>query len=68
MDKKFEKCVNEYIKELENEFMRILQNPKMDKKAKNLATKPLVTKKRILLNTLDALKLVERESQNEKDS
>ena len=68
MDKRFEECVNEYIKELENEFMRILQDPKMDKKAKNLATKPLVTKKKILLNTLDALNLVERESQNEKES
>ena len=68
MNKKFEDCVNEYIKELENEFMRILQDPKMDKKAKNLATKPLVTKKKILLNTLDALNLVERESQNEKES
>jgi len=63
MNKKFENCVKEYINELEEEFMKILQNPKMDKKAKNLATKPLVTKKKILLNTLDALKLVERESQ-----
>jgi hypothetical protein len=62
MNKKFEDCVKEYLKELENEFLRILENPKMDKKAKNLATKPLVTKKKILLNTLDALKLVERES------
>jgi len=62
MDKKFEDCVKEYIKELEKEFLKILENPKMDKKAKNLATKPLVTKKKILLNTLDALKLVEKES------
>ena len=63
MNKKFEDCVKEYLKELENEFLRILENPKMDKKAKNLATKPLVTKKKILLNTLDALKLAERESE-----
>ncbi len=63
MYERFEKCVQEYIKELEDEFLKILENPKMDKKAKNLATKPLVTKKKILLNTLDALKLVERESE-----
>lgn len=62
MDKKFKNCVQEYIKELEEEFMKILSNPKMDKKAKNLATKPLATKKRILLNTLDALELVDKES------
>ena len=67
MNKKFEDCVKEYIKELEDEFLKVLQNPKLDKKAKNLATKPLVTKKKILLNTLDALNLVERE-QNEKNS
>ncbi len=58
---KFELCVNEYIKRLEEEFMRILEDPKMDKRAKNLATKPLVTKKRILLNTIEALKMVDRE-------
>jgi len=63
---KFNECVKEYIKELENEFIKILKNPKMDKKAKNLATKPLVTKKKILLNTLDALNLVDKESKNEK--
>ncbi len=62
MDKKFRECVESYIKELEKEFMKILENPKMDKKAKNLATKPLATKKKILLNTLDALELIEKES------
>ena len=61
--RKIEECIYEYIKELEREFMDIINNPKMDKKAKNLATKPLVSKKRILLNTIDALNLVDKESQ-----
>ncbi len=55
--------MNELLKDLENEFMKILSNPKLDKKQKNLLTKPLVTKKQILLNTLDALNLVDKESE-----
>ncbi|WP_200764086.1 hypothetical protein [Nitrosophilus alvini] len=62
-NRKIEECIYEYIKELEREFMEIINNPKMDKKAKNLATKPLASKKKILLNTIDALNLVDKESQ-----
>ncbi len=63
INKKYEECMNELLKDLENEFMKILSNPKLDKKQKNLLTKPLVTKKQILLNTLDALNLVDKESE-----
>ncbi|WP_187648437.1 hypothetical protein [Nitrosophilus labii] len=63
INKKYEECMNELLKNLENEFMKILSNPKLDKKQKNLLTKPLVTKKQILLNTLDALNLVDKESE-----
>ena len=61
---RYKECMEELLKELEKEFMEVLANPKLDKKAKNLKTKPLVTKKQILLNTLEALELVDR-SQNE---
>jgi len=64
--KEYEACMQRLIKGLEEEFMRIIADPKLDKKEKNLRTKPLVTKKQILLNTLDALKLVQRSSDADK--
>ncbi|BCD68277.1 hypothetical protein [Nitratiruptor sp. YY09-18] len=63
--KEYEECMHKLIKKLEEEFMQIIANPKLDKKEKNLRTKPLVTKKQILLNTLESLKLVERSSNGE---
>ncbi|WP_041354031.1 hypothetical protein [Nitratiruptor sp. SB155-2] len=62
---KYKKCMDELLKDLENEFMQIIANPKLDKKQKNLKTKPLVTKKQILINTLEALELVDRSSHEE---
>ena len=59
---KYRLCLEELLKDLEDEFMEILANPKLDKKQKNLLTKPLVTKKQILKNTLEALELVDRSS------
>ncbi len=53
-------CLNDYIKELEKEVMKILSNPKTDKKTKNLAMKPLTSKKQIIQNTIDALDMVDR--------
>lgn len=58
---KYKECMDRLLKELEDEFMRIIANPKLDKKQKNILTKPLVTKKQILLNTLESLELVERQ-------
>ena len=55
-----EECIKKYIEELEGEVMKILSDPKTDKKTKNLAMKPLVSRKKILQNTLEALELVER--------
>ncbi len=57
--KKYEECMRALIKELEDEFMKIISTPGLDKKDKNILTKPLVTKKQILLNAYDALKLVD---------
>ncbi len=58
--KEYRVCMERLIESLEREFMAILADPKLDKKQKNLRTKPLVTKKQILLNTLEALELVDR--------
>ena len=58
-------CLNEYIDELEKEVMTILSDPNTDKKTKNLAMKPLTSKKKIILNTLDALDLVDRVHEEE---
>ncbi len=60
--KRYEECMQELLKLLEEEFLRIIADPKLDKKEKNLRTKPLVTKKQILLNTLESLQLVDRSS------
>ncbi len=60
--KRYEECMRELLKLLEEEFLRIIADPKLDKKEKNLRTKPLVTKKQILLNTLESLQLVDRSS------
>lgn len=58
-------CLENYIAELEKEVMRILSDPKTDKKRKNLAMKPLTSKKKIILNTIDALELVDRVHEEE---
>lgn len=60
---RYEECMQKLLKELEEEFMAILADPKMDKKQKNLRTKPLVTKKQILLNTLESLQMVDKNSE-----
>jgi len=53
-------CLNEYMKGLETEVMKILSDPKTDKRTKNLAMKPLSSKKQIIKNTIEALELVDR--------
>ncbi|WP_353662480.1 hypothetical protein [Hydrogenimonas sp. SS33] len=60
-----EACLKAYLKELEDEVMRILSDPKTDKKTKNLAMKPLSSKKQIVLNTMDALKMVDKAHEEE---
>jgi len=58
-------CLKGYLEALEKEVMRILSDPKTDKKTKNLAMKPLTSKKKIILNTIDALELVDRVHEEE---
>ncbi|MGM0622836.1 MAG: hypothetical protein ACQESH_02330 [Campylobacterota bacterium] len=60
-----QKKIQECIDELEKEVLQIVQNPKSDKYEKNLLLKPLSSKKKILQNTIDSIKLVE--NQEKKD-
>lgn len=60
-----QKKIQECIDELEKEVLQIVQNPKSDKYEKNLLLKPLSSKKKILQNTIDSIKLVE--DQEKKD-
>ena len=59
-------CLNDYIKELEKEVMAIISDPSTDKRTKNLAMKPLTSKKQIIKNTIDALEMVDRVAEEEK--
>ena len=51
---------NEIIKELEVEVMEVLSNQSLDKKQTNLRMKPLTSTKKILLNALDSIKMVDK--------
>ncbi len=53
-------CLDGYIEQLEKEVMKILSDPKTDKRTKNLAMKPLTSKKQIIKNTIEALDMVDR--------
>ncbi|WP_457597208.1 hypothetical protein [Hydrogenimonas sp.] len=59
-------CLEKYLKSLEEEVMAILSDPSTDKRTKNLAMKPLTAKKRIVLNTLEALEMVDRVNEEER--
>ena len=57
--------LQECIDELEKEVMQIVQNPKSDKYEKNILLKPLSSKKKILQNTIDSIKLVETQAKKD---
>ena len=56
IEQKFE----EIFSELEKEVMDILNNQSLDKKQTNLRLKPLTSTKKILLNALDSIKMVDK--------
>lgn len=60
MNRFCEEKIQECMDELEKEVMQIISNPKTDKYRKNLLLKPLSSKKQILKNTLESLKLVDK--------
>jgi hypothetical protein len=60
MDIKFiEERFEEIFKELEKEVLAIMQNQSLDKKHTNLGIKPLTSTKKILLNALESIKMVD---------
>lgn len=66
MDVEFiEAKINEIIKELEKEVMEIVGDESLDRKQTNLRLKPLATTKKILLNALESIKMVEEKAREE---
>jgi len=62
-----ESKINEIIKELEDEVMQVLGDQSLDKKQTNLRMKPLTSTKKILLNALDSIKMVDKLAKEEMD-
>jgi len=61
MDVNFiEEKINEIISELEKEVMEIVTDETIDKQFTNTHMKPLASTKKILLNALDSIKMVDR--------
>jgi hypothetical protein len=55
-----EKNINEIIASLEEEVMRIVSDDTIDKQYTNTHMKPLASTKKILLNTLESIKMVDK--------
>lgn len=55
-----EEKIDEIVSELEKEVMRIVSDETIDKQFTNTHMKPLVSTKKILLNALESIKMVER--------
>ncbi|SFV64693.1 hypothetical protein MNB_SV-9-95 [hydrothermal vent metagenome] len=66
MEIKFiESKIDEVIKELEKEVMEVLMDESLDKRDTNLRVKPLTSTKKILLNALDSIKMVDELSKKD---
>ena len=55
-----EKNIGEIVDSLEKEVMALLADESIDKQMTNIHMKPLASTKKILLNALDSIKLVEK--------
>jgi hypothetical protein len=55
-----ESKINEIIAELEKEVMEIVTDETIDKQFTNTHMKPLASTKKILLNALDSIQMVDR--------
>jgi len=60
-----EKKIDEVIKELEREVMEVLMDESLDKRDTNLRMKPLTSTKKILINALDSIKMVDELSKKD---
>ncbi len=58
--------INEIIAELEKEVLEIVSDESLDRRETNLRMKPLSATKKILLNALDSIKMVQTVSEEEK--
>jgi len=66
MDIEFiESKVDEIIKELEREVMEVLMDESLDKRDTNLRMKPLSSTKKILLNAVESIKMVDELSKKD---
>ncbi len=55
-----EKNIGEIVDSLEKEVMALLADESIDKQMTNIHMKPLASTKKILLNALDSIKLVDK--------
>ncbi len=55
-----EKNINEIIGSLEQEVMALVTDESIDKQMTNIHMKPLASTKKILLNALESIKMVDR--------
>jgi len=55
-----EKNIREIVDSLETDVMRIVSDDTIDKQYTNIHMKPLASTKKILLNALESIKMVER--------
>jgi hypothetical protein len=59
-----EEKINECIAAFEKEVMQILSDTSLDKYRKNLLIKPLSTKKQILTNAIESMRLVDAQTKD----
>jgi hypothetical protein len=64
MQNSCEQKINECIAAFEKEVMQILADTSLDKYRKNLLIKPLSTKKRILTNAIESMRLVDAQTKD----
>ncbi len=59
--------IKECIAHLEQEVLAILSDPKTDKAQKNIRMKPLTSKKQILENAVESMRMVDTVNSQEKE-
>ena len=60
-----ESKIDEVVKELEKEVMEVLMDESLDKRETNLRMKPLSSTKKILLNAVESIKMVDKLSKKD---
>jgi uncharacterized protein YnzC (UPF0291/DUF896 family) len=60
-----ESKIDEVVKELEKEVMEVLMDESLDKRETNLRMKPLSSTKKILLNAVESIKMVDELSKKD---